>query len=70
MIFEIIEDIFNAAKWPVAVLVFDKFVLQKILIPEYVSKHHVRQDSFVDSFIFRTHPSGSMKSVLFQMRRF
>jgi len=42
MIFQIIEDIFNAAKWPVAVVVFDKFVLQKIPIPEYVKKHHVR----------------------------
>ena len=41
MIFEIIEDIFNAAKWPVAVVVFDKFVLQKIPIPEYVKKNHV-----------------------------
>lgn len=41
MIFEIIEDIFNAAKWPVAVVVFDKFVLQKIPIPEYVKNNHV-----------------------------
>lgn len=42
MIFEILEDVIQAIKWPAAVIVFDKFVLQKIPIPEYVKEHHVR----------------------------